>query len=494
MAVSIHSNLDLAQLLSKQPSGDSANSSKNTAKIGSDSNPQWNGVPQTDPTDPSVPAQSFSMALQDVLAAALPSELSDATQAPASTQPGKQTTKLPSSTPAVFSPPGNNSPPDLLTLLLSMQKVATPKPEKDPGDSKDSQQPPAAGASSPAGALAYLASVTPVQSAPLVPVVVDPSVVKADVANPIAPAMRNSAAAVAVSAAAPGGPTESPNISAPTESIVFDAHVTAAPKQDATPPAPAQTVPNAIPDAKPQPSMQMPVQAAAQQAQPAPAQPQSQAAQPRPPANANVSAPSIDTTAVPAVSNGNSAGNNSSFGQEMKQDGKSSGQNQAPVLPPTPHSTASTNFPPQGAQNNLHGAQQTSASSNGDAQPIVNQSPSVQTNVKTDMNLKMQSQSGDNITVRLSERAGGIQVTVRSSDPSTSAMLRHELPNIQAGLEQAGLQLTGTSAQHAPQQHSNGNHSQGGDQGGNNQRSGYGAQEQQKRRNNAQHQWFEMMQ
>jgi hypothetical protein len=203
----------------------------------------------------------------------------------------------------------------------------------------------------------------------------------------------------------------------------------------------------------------------------------------------------MDAAGIPPISAGNSAGKNASFGQEMKQDGKSSGQNQASVLPPTPHSTASANFPPQGAQNNLNGAQQTSASSNGDAQPIVNQSSSVQTNVKTDMNLKMQSQSGDNITVRLSERAGGIQVTVRSSDPTTSAMLRHELPNIQAGLEQAGLQLTGTSAQHAPQQHSNGNHSQSGDQGGgNDQRSGYGAQEQQKRRNNAQHQWFEMMQ
>ena len=490
VAVSIHSNLDLAQLLSKRPSGDSANPSKNSAKIGSDSDPQWNGVPQTDAMDPSAPAQSFSTALQDALAAALPSELSDAAQAPASTQPGKQTAKQPSSTSAVPSSPGNNSPPDLLTLLLSSQKVATPKQEKDSVDSKDVQQPPTPEASSPASALAYFAAATPVQSAPLVPVVVDPTAVKAEAANPIAPATPNSVTALTASAAAPGSPTESPNISAAAESIVFDGHVTAAPKQNAAPPAPAQTPSNPIPDAK----LQAPVQMAAQQAQSAPAQPQSQAAQPRPPANANVSASSIDATPVPAVSNGNSAGNKSSFGQEMKQDGKSSSQNQVPVLPPTPHSTASANFPPQGAQNNLNGAQQTSASSNGDAQPIVNQPPSVQTNVKTDMNLKMQSQSGDNITVRLSERAGGIQVTVRSSDPTTSAMLRHELPNIQAGLEQAGLQLTGTSAQHAPQQHSNGNQSQGGDQGGNHQRSGNGAQEQQKRRNNAQHQWFEMMQ
>jgi hypothetical protein len=443
--------------------------------------------------DPSAPAQSFSNALHDALAAALPSELSDATQAaqaPVSTQPGKQTTKLPSSAPTVPSSPGNNSPPDLLTLLLSSQKVATPKPEKEPDNSKDAQKPPTLDPPSPASALAYFAAATPVESAPLVPVVVDPTAVKADAANPVAPAMPNAVTPVAASAAAPGGLTGSPNISETTESVVFDGHVTAAPKQDAAPPVPPQPVSNPVPEAKTSPAVQtaQPVQSTA------PVQQQSQSAQPRPPANTNISAPSVDTTAVPAVSNGNSAGKNSSFGQEMKQDGKSSGQSQAPVLPSTPHSTASANFPPQGAQNNLRGAQQTSASSNGNAQPIVNQSSSVQTNVKTDMNLKMQSQSGDNITVRLSERAGGIQVTVRSSDPTTSAMLRHELPNIQAGLEQAGLQLTGTSAQHAPQQHSNGNHSQAGDQGGNDQRSGYGAQEQQKRRNNAQHQWFEMMQ
>lgn len=441
---------------------------------------------QSGSTDAADPEQSFSNALQNALAAAS-SGLSDTAQVAASTQPGKQTIKLPSQTPAGSAATIDSKSQDLLTLILSSQKIGDPKPAKDPSHSDNAKQLSTSDPSSPAGALAYLATATPVPSAPLVPPVVDPTPVKASGANSVASSMLKS---VAASAAAPGTLADNSNIPAASEAIVFDGHLTAAPKQDPVPPTPAQPAASPVSDIKPSP----PNQPAAQLAQPTSAQPQMQPATPRPPADDNASAPAIDTIAAPAVSASNSAGKNSSFGQEMKQDGKSAGQSQTPVLPPALHSGASANFPPQGTQNNLNGAQQTSASSNGDAQPIANQSPSVQTNVKTDMNLKMQSQSGDNVTVRLSERAGGIQVTVRSSDPTTSAMLRHELPNIQAGLEQAGWQLSGTSSQHASQQHSNGNHSQGGDQGGNDQRSGYGAQEQQKRRNNSQHQWSELMQ
>jgi hypothetical protein len=489
VAVSIHSNLDLAQLLSKRPSGDSANSSKTSAKIGSDADPQWNGVPQLSISDATDPEQLFSNALQNALAAAS-ADASNTPPAPAANQSGKQTINLPSPAPAVPAANSDSNSQALITLLLSAQKITDPKLTQNPSDSDDVKQLPAADPSSPAGALAYLAVATPVASEPLLPVATDSTAAKAGT-NQMTLPVSSSIAAAAASGAAPGALVDNPNIPTASEAIVFDGHLTTSPKQDAAPPLPAQPVSSPISNVNASPA----VQTAAQPAQPTAAVPQqSQSAQPRPPANTNISAPSVDATAAPAVSNGNATGKNSSFGQEMKQDGKSSAQSQAPVLPSTPHSTASANFPPQGAQNNLNSAQQTSASSNGNTQPIVNQSASVQTNVKTDMNLKMQSQSGDNITVRLSERAGGIQVTVRSSDPTTSAMLRHELPNIQAGLEQAGLQLTGTLAQHAPQQHSNGNHSQAGDQGGNDQRSGYGAQEQQKRRNNSQHQWFEMMQ
>jgi hypothetical protein len=508
VAVSIHSNLDLAQLLSKRPSGDSANSAKNSAKIGSETNPQWNGVPQSDPSFAADPEQTFSNALQTALAdMGTQSEkissnkaqpvtpgTSDPAQTLIATQPGAQTVKRPVS-PDTPLPGSNSSSPDLLSLLLSSQQIASAKSAKnsdEPGKTEAQQLQDSSDGSHAAGP-PYLLLAAPTEFATPIPAGGDPTAAKAGDVPPPAATLPNQslvAAAAVASAAAPGAAMESPAVSAATESVVFDGHLTASPKQDTAPSPPAPTpAPNS--DAKPP----LPIQPASQPIQAAPTQPQSQvAAQPRPPANANSSSPSVDIVGSPGVPTGNSAGKNSSFGQELKQDGKSSGQNQGPALPSSFHSGASANFPPSGAQNNLNAPQQTSASTHSDAQPIVNQSPSVQTNVKTDMNLKMQSQSGDNITVRLSERAGGIQVTVRSSDPTTSAMLRHELPNIQAGLEQAGWQLSSAASQHSPSQHSNSNTSQNSDQGGNGQQSGYGAQEQQKRRNNAQHQWFELMQ
>lgn len=450
-------------------------------------------MPQLDSTGAAVSERAFSHALQNALAT-VSLELPAAPQIPISNQPDNKIVKLRLPTPAVPASISDSTSRDLLTLLLSSQKIENSKPPKDSDDSKNAQQPQLSGAVSPNGP--YLAAAVSLPPAPpLVPAVIGAAAVTdGEIAPSLPPSTNQSftpiAATAVASAAAPGAPAGSPAIPAATESLAFEGHLTASPKQDAAPSAPVQTVSALNSGFKPS----LPTQPAAQPAQPAPAQPQLPAAQHRPPANANISPPSIDTVGAPPISAGSSAGKNSSFGQEMKQDGKSRGQDQAPVLPPALHSSASANIPPEGAQNNLNGAKQISASSNGDAQPIINQSPNVPTNVKTDMNLKMQSQSGDNVIVRLSERAGGIQVTVRSSDPATSAMLRHELPSIQAGLEQAGWQLSGPASQPATPQHFNNNNSQSSDQGRNGQHSGYGAQEQQKRRNNSQHQWFELMQ
>lgn len=225
------------------------------------------------------------------------------------------------------------------------------------------------------------------------------------------------------------------------------------------------------------------------------------------PASSNAIAPSSTTVAPPnntvaspsttvASPSTNSSGNNSgSFEQGTKQDQNSSSPIEAKGEPPPVHVVAPSADAPISSQINPGNSNTQEASSRATAQPIAQQPAGPQPGVKTDMNLKVQGQSGENVTVRFSERLGTVQVTVRSTDPGTTTMLRHELPSIQAGLERAGWQMQGmTSHQSSSSQAGNGNNGQGSGQEKKNQSSGSESQEKQEKRNTSQQdQWFDLM-
>jgi hypothetical protein len=78
--------------------------------------------------------------------------------------------------------------------------------------------------------------------------------------------------------------------------------------------------------------------------------------------------------------------------------------------------------------------------------PMVDQSSSPAPPVKTDFNVRLAGEEGDSVNIRVYERAGEVQLSVRSSDPAVASHLRHELPAIHATLENAGWQLDSSGA------------------------------------------------
>jgi hypothetical protein len=57
---------------------------------------------------------------------------------------------------------------------------------------------------------------------------------------------------------------------------------------------------------------------------------------------------------------------------------------------------------------------------------------------KTDLTVRIQGDAGQSVNLRVVERAGQIQVSVRTNDPVTAALLRREVPALQTGLERIG--------------------------------------------------------
>ncbi len=55
-----------------------------------------------------------------------------------------------------------------------------------------------------------------------------------------------------------------------------------------------------------------------------------------------------------------------------------------------------------------------------------------------DVQLRMQGQAGENVSIRLSDRAGEVQISVRSSDPVTATTLRQDISTLSASLEKQG--------------------------------------------------------
>ena len=498
MAVSISPNLDFTQLLSQRPPADRANS----PTASSNAIPQWNAAPATDSSNDGSPESSFSTALLDVLAQAPTpnsqtlinafSKSSAASEAPsadatgaASTQTlinqtGKQQPQVSAATTAVPVKTSQNR----LSLVLSAQKAEPAKTTKEPVSSDKAQAQPTQQTPESASSnisLAYVILPQPKEAA------ADPLAAKTDTDGKIGSTDANNATMpkpadqtqLAIAAAPQDAANPAPNLGSNSESLAFQGQliapqIAASPVASQPDPAPAgdQTtisVEDQIKSGEPQPG----------------------AVKTGGNIQDNSSSAATDQTASQAGLNPVGSGKGQTSGQETKQDGKQADANRTSAEPGALHTESSSTFTPQGTQNNLSGGSTTAGSSKTDAQPIVHQPSTDQTNVKTDMNLKLQSQSGENITVRLTERAGDIQVTVRSTDPSTNAMLRHELPSIQAGLERAGWQFEGSAPQHG-QQDSRGSNSQNSDQQKGDQRSG--SQEEQKRKNTQQRQWLDLLQ
>lgn len=56
-----------------------------------------------------------------------------------------------------------------------------------------------------------------------------------------------------------------------------------------------------------------------------------------------------------------------------------------------------------------------------------------------DVQLRLQGEAGESISVRLSDRSGQVQISVRSSDQATATTLRQDLSTLSAGLEKQGF-------------------------------------------------------
>lgn len=115
--------------------------------------------------------------------------------------------------------------------------------------------------------------------------------------------------------------------------------------------------------------------------------------------------------------------------------------------------------------------------------------------MKTDLSMRIQGQSGETINLRISERAGDIQISVRSSDQGTANVLKHELPSIEAGLERAGWRMeTSGMSQSGRDQHEAGRDSQNPDRNRdqNSQQQPTWQDRNQRRRDSSPNPWFEM--
>jgi hypothetical protein len=126
--------------------------------------------------------------------------------------------------------------------------------------------------------------------------------------------------------------------------------------------------------------------------------------------------------------------------------------------------------------------------------PINDQMASSQTSLKTDLAVRLQAESGENINIRLSERGGELQVSIRSTDQQTASTLRGALPAIQAGLERSGWNLE--ASQNNPS--GGGRDSSGNSQGDGRrqddrqQQPEWQDQRQQQRRPSSAEQWLEL--
>jgi hypothetical protein len=75
------------------------------------------------------------------------------------------------------------------------------------------------------------------------------------------------------------------------------------------------------------------------------------------------------------------------------------------------------------------------------SQPIVSQegeASATKAPVK-EVNLKLEAEGGQSVSLRLTDRQGQVEVSVRSSDPKLAASLRQDLSDLTGNLSKAGL-------------------------------------------------------
>jgi hypothetical protein len=164
---------------------------------------------------------------------------------------------------------------------------------------------------------------------------------------------------------------------------------------------------------------------------------------------------SVDGAAESARALTEPAGN-PAFSDMARTDGKSSEGNHArqsdsPAEGSPARPDNLTTWPAQGADSKAPGRLDSVPSSGStQATPMQAHDAAASPQTKTDITLRLQGQSGETVSVRVSDRAGDVQIAVRSSDPATATALRHDLPTLQSGLEHAGWRLESGGASMQP--------------------------------------------
>jgi hypothetical protein len=114
---------------------------------------------------------------------------------------------------------------------------------------------------------------------------------------------------------------------------------------------------------------------------------------------------------------------------------------------------------------------------------------------KTDLTVRIEGDAGQSVNLRVVERAGQIQVSVRTNDPVTAAMLRREIPALQTGLERIGWHANPIAHATQPPNEARSSEDQAHshDQNAEEKSQNNPQQQQQRPRSSAADQWLELM-
>jgi hypothetical protein len=191
-----------------------------------------------------------------------------------------------------------------------------------------------------------------------------------------------------------------------------------------------------------------------------------------------------------------SSDNTPEFEKDTKQHAADNAVNHQPdSAAPSPHVFQTSNSAPAKVDAAAPPNNAAATSSKSGVLSINQQTEIHQPSMKTDLNMRIQGQSGESINLRISERAGDIQISVRSSDQGTANVLKHELPSIEAGLERAGWRMdTGGMSQSGQDQQEASRDSQNPDRNReqNSQQQSNWQDRNQRRREPSPNPWFEI--
>ena len=101
-------------------------------------------------------------------------------------------------------------------------------------------------------------------------------------------------------------------------------------------------------------------------------------------------------------------------------------------------SSAPAQTPPLASQTTGKPEAPADGRSTGSAIVLPEPKAATQSGLVHDVQLRVQGEAGENVTVRLSDRSGEVQITVRSTDQATATTLRQNLSTLSASLEKQG--------------------------------------------------------